>query len=200
MGRDRPRFRAPVRVRARVGGFTLAEVVVVMSVMAIAMAIVLPRLDRTRVNVDAQEQSLRGAMIMAQRLAIARGCDVVVAFDTAMPGLRVQVDPDGDMQPDAGEQTQWTQLEGDVRFGRGAAPALNGAAADVGFTGRENGRPAFVFHRDGSSSERGVFYLSSRRGSSSEYARDARAFELQRATGRLVAYRYTGSIWRKEIP
>lgn len=179
-------------------GFTLAEVVVVLGVMAILAAIALPHFDRTAVNLDVQEQNIRGALLMAQRLAIVRGCDVVVAFDEAGRQLRVQEDPDGDMASDPGEGERWTQIEGDVRFGRGSAPALKGVTDDIGFAGRQAGRPAFVFHRDGSASERGLFYVTSVRGAQADYAGDARAFELQRATGRLVGWRYTSAGWRKE--
>lgn len=180
------------------GGFTLAEVVVVLAFIGIAMAMVLPRFDRTRMNLDAQEQNLRGALIMAQRLAVTRGCDVVVAFDAGNTSVRVQEDPDGDLVSDPGETDRWTALEGDVQFARGAAPPLDGVTADIGFSARQSGRPAFVFHRDGSASEHSLFYLTSGRGFDSRHANDARAFEVQRATGRFVTWHYDGASWRRE--
>jgi prepilin-type N-terminal cleavage/methylation domain-containing protein len=181
-------------------GFTLAEVIVVMALMAIATAMALPHLDRARLDVDSQAQSIRGVLIMAQRQAVTRGHDVVVTFDTAARLVRVQEDPNGNMVADPGERLSATAVEGEVAFSRGSAPVLrSGQGAGVNFTARVSGMPAFVFHRDGSASERAVFYLTSRRSGAGGHATDSRAFDLERATGRVIAYRYDGTAWQREF-
>ncbi len=188
-----------VRPCARAYGFTLVELLVVLGLMSLLMAVALPRIDRTRMNVDEQERALRSVLLMAQRLAVTRGYDVVVAFDTAGRAIRVQEDPDGDALADPGERVTVTQLTGDVLFARGSVPVLRaGAGADMSFTGRQSGLPMVVFHRDGSTSEAGTFYLTTRRGLGAGYASDGRAFDLQPGTGRLLAYRYDGQSWRRE--
>ena len=188
------------RARLCADAFTLLELLVVLGLVGVAAAIALPRFDRTRMNVDAQAVSVRGVLMMAQRAAVTRGEDVLVVFDTAGRLLRVQEDPNGNMARDAGEQVTATVVEGDVVFDRGSAPALRvGQETGVNFAGRQSGQPVLVFHRDGSASEAGVFYLTTKRSANGNYAADTRAFDVQRATGRAVAYRYDGSVWRREL-
>lgn len=181
------------------GGFTLVELAFGLMLISIIMMIALPRWDRTRIQVDSQDQALRGVLMMAQRLAVTRGYDVVVAFDSAQLLVRVQEDPNFNGALDVGERVTATPLEGEVLFGRGSAPELRtGATAAVGFTERQGALPMFVYHRDGSASEVGVFYLTSRRSAAGRYSTDSRAFDLQRATGRVLAYRYDGTAWKRE--
>ncbi len=190
-----PRVSCDVPAR---NGFTVVELAVVLGLIGAIVAIALPRFDRTRMNVDAQAQALRSVLVMAQRTAITRGCDVVVAFDTAGRWIRVQEDPDGDLVLDPGEVWNTTQLEGDIVFGRGSAPVLKpGRTPPISFSARQSGRAVLVFHRDGSASEQGTIYLSSRRSGDVAYATDARAMDVVRATGRVEAYQSTGTGWKR---
>lgn len=185
--------------RSARGGFTLIELVISMTLVGIVLAIALPRFDRSRMRVNSQSLALRNTLMVAQRLAVTRGYDVVVNFDTAQGLVRVQEDPDGDLVSDAGERVTVTQLEGEVTMRRGSAPVLaTGRVRGVNFNGRQNGMPTVVFHRDGSASEAGVFYLTTIRSLGGSHATDGHAFELARATGRVQAYRYDGSQWRRE--
>ncbi len=192
------RTRRPIHAREH-GGFTLVELMIGLMVMGIAVMIAVPRFDRSRLQVDAQDQAVRGFLMMAQRLAVTRGYDVVVTFDSAQRRLQAQEDPDFDGLVDAGERVTGAYLEGEVVFGRGSAPVLrSGATAAIGFTERQGSLPMFVYHRDGSASEVGVIYITSRRSFGGSYATDSRAFDMQRATGRLLPYRYNGSTWMRE--
>ncbi len=188
--------RSPLRARA--GGFTLVELAVVIGLIGAALAIALPRVDRTRMNVAAQTQVIRQVLLAAQRTAITRGYDVVVAFDVNAGWVRVQEDPDYDLVLDAGERVSYTQLEGDAVFGRGSAGVLKaGRLAPVSFKAVQSGRPVLVFHRDGSASEQGTIYLSTRRSTAGAYATDTRALDIVRGTGRVEAYQSTGSSWER---
>jgi hypothetical protein len=64
----------------------------------------------------------------------------------------------------------------------------------INFTKQVGGMPAVVFHRDGSASEFGGFYLTFATGNR---AKDTRAVEIERATGRAVWYRYSPPSWRR---
>ncbi len=188
----------PDRPRACATGFTLVELMVVLGLIGVAVAIALPRFDRTRMNVDAQTQAIRQVLLMAQRTAITRGYDVVVAFDPDAGWLRVQEDPDYDLVLDAGERVTYTELEGDVVFGRGSAGVLKpGRSAAVSFNARQGGLPVLVFHRDGSASEQGTVYLSTRRSKDGAFATDTRALDVVRGTGRVEAYQSTGTSWQR---
>jgi len=195
---DRPSRRTPARGRAQ-PGVTLLELLVVMSIAAVLMVIAAPSIDRTRLNMDAQETTVRSLFLMAQRLAAIRGYDVVVSIDTAGRLVYMHEDPDLDMQVDAGERISAVKLDGALAFGRGTAPILrSGLTSAISFVGREASRPAVVFHRDGGVSEGGTFYLTSNRSGNTAYAKDSRAFDLERASGHLVAYRYSGSAWVRD--
>lgn len=195
----RPRSRLRASALRGTRGFTLVEVAFALMLIGIIVAMAVPRFDRTRMQVDGQDQALRGLLMMAQRLAVTRGYDVLVVFDSAKGLVLVQEDPDADGVRDAGERVTGTLLEGEVVFGRGSAPALRaGATAGLAFTERQGSLPMFVYHRDGSASEVGVLYLTSRRSSGGRFATDSRAFDLQRATGRLLPYRYDGTSWKRE--
>jgi len=184
--------------RRALDGFTLIELMIVMGLIGIILAIALPRFDRTRMNVDGQARAVRSILLLAQRTAITRGYDVAVAFDTAGRWIRVQEDPDGDLSADPGEVTSSTELEGDAVFGRGSAAVLRpGRTAPISFAARQSGRPVLVFHRDGSASEQGTVYLSTRRSTGGAYAADARALDIVRATGRVEAFAYTGTTWNR---
>jgi prepilin-type N-terminal cleavage/methylation domain-containing protein len=179
--------------------FSLVELLIAMTLIAIVTTIAFPHIDMARLRVDGQGQAVRNVLMMAQRLAVTRGYDVVVSFDTAAGLLRVQEDPDADLVKDANERVTATKIEGDVVLQRGSAPVLSaGRTQGVNFTARAGGFPALVFHRDGSASEAGVFYLTTVRSLTGGHQTDARAFEIARATGRVQAYHYDGQAWQRE--
>ena len=187
------------RVPAR-RAFSLIELLIVMTLGAIIVTIALPRFDRMRMTVDAQDQAIRSLLMMAQRLAVTRGYDVVVAFDTAAGLVRVQEDANSNMLVDAGERVTWTKIEDGVKLGRGTSPVLRtGATQAATFTARQGTLPVVVFHRDGSTNEAGTLYLSTVRAQGSAYTTDGHALDVQRATGRVLPYKYSGSTWDREF-
>ncbi|MEA3244609.1 MAG: hypothetical protein U9Q74_00490, partial [Gemmatimonadota bacterium] len=100
---------------------------------------------------------------------------------------------------DAGEHVRSVRLGESIVFGRGSAPAYAPLGSDgVVFTKKVGGLPAVVFHRDGSASEAGGFYVTSVVASrGSDRPTDARVVTVERATGRASWLRYGANGWVK---
>lgn len=176
--------------------FTLIELLIVLAMIGIVAAMAVPRLDFTRYRVDSAMQGIGTTMLVAQRLAVTRQHDVIVKFDLPGAALIVHEDADNDGVVVAGERVRRFPLGEHIVFGRGGAPPgpIPGSGNEVTFTRRVGGMPAVVFHRNGSASEAGGFYLTSKRAVSSPgYETDARGVEVERGTGRVSWYRYTSS-------
>ncbi|HEU4454432.1 MAG TPA: hypothetical protein VFR81_15295, partial [Longimicrobium sp.] len=135
----------------------------------------------------------------AQRAAVARQHDVVVAVDVPGRALRVHYDTDGDGRVDTGEVVRRERLGEGAVFGRGSAPAWLPGAAAVSFAGRQDGMPAVTFRRSGSASEEGGFYVTSARAQAAGLAKHARAVVVDRATGRPGWASYTGGQWKRDF-
>jgi prepilin-type N-terminal cleavage/methylation domain-containing protein len=176
-------------------GFTLIELVMVLAMVGIVAAIAVPRLDFTRYRVDSAMQGIGTTMLVAQRLAVTRQHDVIVRFDVPGGALIVHEDSDNDGVVDSGERVRRVPLGEQVVFGRVGAPAapIPGLGSQVTFSRVAGGMPAVVFHRNGSASEAGGFYLTSKRALLNPgHESDTRAVEVERGTGRVSWYRYTG--------
>lgn len=179
-------------------GVTLLELLLVLAIVSIMGLLVAPRMELVRYRMDGATRGGVTALIAAQRVAVKRQHDVVVAFDVTHDRLRIHEDADNDGEIDPGEDTRHIPLNEEVRFGLGTAPARAGGAAPVNFTEQQGGLPAIRFIRNGSASEEGVFYLtSSRAEGQTGYANDTRAIEVERATGRVTWYQFESPSWKK---
>jgi prepilin-type N-terminal cleavage/methylation domain-containing protein len=179
------------------GGFSLVEMLMVIVVMSLVLAIAAPRIDVANFQVSSAVQSLSTTSAAAQREAITKQHDVILIFDAAARQLRLVWDVDSDGVVDAGERNRVVALDDRVVFGRGTAPARAFGAAPINFVDQIGGLPALTFHRNGSASGIGGFYLTTRAGAAgvAGKARDTRAAEIVRATGRTEWWRYSGSAW-----
>jgi prepilin-type N-terminal cleavage/methylation domain-containing protein len=180
----------PKSVRA---GFTLIEMLIVVSVMGIIAAMALPRLRSAQFDADAGMRTIQAALQQAQRIAIVRQADVMVSFDTANARVRIVYDANNNHQLDAGEEVHWKPLEPGDRFVIPPAGVQMAAAASVvgtSLASRDN-FPTVYYHRDGAVSSELELYISSNRINKS----DVRAVHVRQATGRVQAYRYNGSTW-----
>lgn len=184
----------PLRSRS---GFTLAELMIVVAMIGIVATIAIPNIHLGQFQANAAMQSVGSVLMSSQRLAVTRQHDVVVRFDTNNNVITVLNDTDDDGTKDLSEVQRAFPLGDGIIFGRGAAPARPGASTTVTFTRVTNGMPSVTFHRNGSASQNGGFYLVSPRRSYGESGAHARYVEITRSTGRPAWYRYTGSAWKR---
>lgn len=179
-------------------GFTLIELVMVMAMIGIMVGIAAPRIDIAGYRVSSAHQVLGTTILTAQRQALTQQHDIVVRFDTATRSLVVHQDRDNDAAVDVGEHVRRVPLGESVVFGLGDAPARDALSTAISFTQRVDGDPALTFHRDGSASEGGGFYVTSNKAAGDgNFPQHSRLVIVERSTGRATAYRYLGSTWRK---
>jgi prepilin-type N-terminal cleavage/methylation domain-containing protein len=181
-------------------GVSLAELLLVLVMIGLLAAISLPRIDYVRFRTDGGMQAVGTALLASQREAVARQHDVAVLFDIPGRSLRVLYDANNNRVADPGERVRVVALDDHVVFGRGAASARGFGTGAVGFTRQVAGLPAVVFHRNGSASEAGGVYLTSRRAAAgTSHASDTRAIEMVRATGRPEWFLYDGNQWKRRF-
>lgn len=180
-------------------GFTTIELLLVITVIGLLTAIAVPKIDILRYRVESGIQIVGTTLLAAQRAAVTRQHDVIVTFDEVNRRVIVHRDENNNGQVNGTEHTHAVALDDAVVFGRGGAPARAFGGAAVNFARTVNGLPAVIFHRNGSASSAGGLYLTSGRaaGGDATYARDTRALEMVRATGRAEWWRYHGSGWTR---
>ena len=187
-------------IARRRGGYSLAEVLTVIALIGIITAMAVPRIDVSGRQATAAEQAAGLTLTAAQRAAVARQHDVVVAFDVAAAAMRIHYDADNDGRIDGGELVRHEALGSGAVFGRAGAPAYRIGSGPVSFTRTQDGKPAVTFHRNGSASEEGGFYVTSARAEAERTPRHARVVVVDRATGRptWATYRTEGG-WKRDF-
>lgn len=185
------------KVSSTRSGFSLVEVLLVIVIIGIVVGMVAPRIDVANFQVSSAVQALSTSSAAAQREAITKQHDMILVFDEANRQLRLVWDVDSDGTIDAGERIRVITLDERVVFGLGTAPARPFGAAAINFVDQIGGLPALTFHRNGSASGIGGFYLTTLGGAAGDprKARDTRAAEIVRATGRTEWWRYNGVAW-----
>jgi prepilin-type N-terminal cleavage/methylation domain-containing protein len=172
-------------------GFTLIELLVVLTVVGVLLGLSLLRADFEKAALDTAIQEIGLALGAAQRNATLRQHDVVVLIDAQARSFTIHSDENNDGVLGDGEAVRRVQLGDGVEFGRSGADAAPIGQATITFTKIVQGKPAIIFHRNGSSSEYGGFYLTHTSGGT-EYAR---AIEITRSTGQVRCYSYDAGQW-----
>lgn len=179
-------------------GFTLIEIVIVLTIIGLLAAIAIPQIDLGKYQANSAMQGVGSTLLAAQRLAVTKQHDVVVTFDAATNGMRIHEDADNDGTVDATERDLRYPMGDKVVFGRGGAPQHPIGAGPITFTKVVRGLPAVIFHRNGSASESGGFYLTTRRAiNAGGIPTDGRVLEIERSTGRASWYRFDGTAWQR---
>jgi Tfp pilus assembly protein FimT len=175
------------------------ELMLVITIMGMMAGIAFSRVDIAKMEANSAVQVLSTSMVAAQREAITKQHDVILTFDAGQRTVRMVWDRDSDGTIDAGERIRAIPLDGRIGFGLGGATPRAFGANPINFDRDIGGRPALIFHRNGSASGIGGFYLTSTRAvaSPATYSSDTRAVEIVRATGRTEWHRWTGTAWKR---
>jgi hypothetical protein len=119
-----------------------------------------------------------------------------VLFDASNNTVRIHEDLNDNRTVDPGELMRAIPFGEQVVLGQGSAPPYASVGpGPVTFTKRVNGVPMVSFHRNGAASEYGGVYFTSSRALQGGHVSDARLLVIERATGRVTRYRYTGATW-----
>jgi Tfp pilus assembly protein FimT len=172
---------------------------IVLVVIGLVVGLAAPKIDVIKFRIGSAMQGVGMSMLAVERQAITQQHDVIVMFDVPNNLIRIHDDANNNGLVDPGERVRGMPLGEGIVYGRPASvtPRPTGTGA-VSFTKVVAGLPAVVFHRDGSASEAGGFYLTSNRAlQAGTHLDDTRSVELERATGRALWFKYGVGGWQQ---
>lgn len=185
------------RSRAR-PGFTMIELLMIVTIIGLMALMVLPRIRVDNVSVDTAARAVSMSMMVAQRDAVSRQQNVIIAFDTAAHTVRTVWDANNNGVIDAGERAHPFLLPEKVILGRpGSVPQLGGMSEAPSTSRSTPTGPYFIMQRNGAMDRSEVMYFTTRKSMGSGPDHDVRAVAIARATGRTVWYKWDGSVWRR---
>jgi len=176
------------------GGFTLVELLYVVILIGILAGLAAPFIDVTRFRMNSAVVEVTTELMAAQRYAVLRGHDVVVAFDEERRWMRVHLDANNDGLVQSDENTKVAQLGDGVMFGRAEGATLTPSTQVITFTQQQGMLKALTFHRNGSASEAGVVYITASKG---VYSKSNRAVEVIRSTAKVKCWSYSTGSWQE---
>lgn len=180
---------------ARRRGYTILELTVVLIMVSIIAGMAVPRLNYEKYRADAAMRTVRTVLQSAERNAIMRQTNVVVGFDAAARQMVIVEDANNNCTYDAGERKMIRPLEDGAKF---AVPPTSYSGMSAPAVYGSNlctmlGVSAIQFLRDGAASTDLEVYLTSSRGTVTDF----RLVRVVQATGRADGYRYDGTLWKR---
>lgn len=181
----------------RGAGFSLVEMLIVVSILGLVLAMGLPRIDPNRYKADAAAVTLRSLLMQAQRDAIVRQHDLIVNIDTAKARLILGYDKNDDGNIQMTERVRIQALPEGDRYMRPPSYLTESGMDEYGsYRGNAiktvSGLPSVIFRRDGSVSSALELYVSTKRAKNSDF----RVVTVVQATGRTSFQRYVGTAWK----
>lgn len=133
-------LRPPRQLRRPPRGYTLAEVLLTVTITGLALALAIPRLRTDKRQVDTAVREATMAFLRAQREAVVRQHNVLLVFDTAGRTLQTVMDANNNARIDANERVSVVPLPDQVLLQRPAGvPAVPGDTTGVGQMGGSRG-------------------------------------------------------------
>ncbi len=168
-------------------GVSLMEMLIVIVLIGILAGIAASRLDWMRYRADAALRGVQADLATAQRTAVSLQTDVRV---TTLTGdrLRIHEDANNSGTIDASERVTYSVLDNGFTLGQAGIPDLPAPADPTDLS-----TLTVVFHRDGSASRGGAFYIASPTNDSD--CKYCRAVAVARSTGRTVGYSHASLAW-----
>jgi len=175
-------------------GFTLVEVIYVVILLGILAGFAAPFINVAKFRMNSGVIEVATELMAAQRYAVLRGHDVVVAFDLENQWMRIHLDANNNGMIDTGEDTRAAQLSEGVSFGRASGDPLTPSTETVTFTQYQGDLRSLTFHRNGSASELGAIYLTFNK---SAMPSSNRAVLVIRSTAKVKCYSYESGTWQE---
>lgn len=181
-------------------GYTLIEMMIVITLIAIVTATAMPHIDYQAGRQDGAARAVRGALQQAQAYAVSSQHEVWVVVDAGKNRVIAVQDPSDSNQYVTTDHYWSIPMQEGAKLGLGAVSPLPGDAAPtlgVAITTPATIAPGalssvttgFVFRADGAVSSNAQIYITSLRGQ----ARDSRAIDVTQATGRVDLYKYNAT-------
>lgn len=177
---------------SRRSGFSMLELTVTIVIIGMMAAMALPKMDLARMRSDAVLRQISMICVQAQRTALAKQYNVLVAFDVANGRVRFVEDKNNSNTFDAGDRDTWTTLDPDVEF-TSAPAALEGSTQPVTFARPRllDGLPMVVFRRNGAASSDGVVFVTAKPSDPGA----TRGLTITQSTGRAEGFKWNGANW-----
>jgi prepilin-type N-terminal cleavage/methylation domain-containing protein len=186
-------------------GYTLIEMMIVVTLIAIVTATAMPHIDYQAFRQDASARAIRSAMQGAQAYAVSSQHNVFVAIDQPHSVLYVVYDYNDNLQWDQanGEHVIAVPLQDGAQIAQppSALPGAGAPTSGIGMTtpnnnlqvaGKTTSTQGYVYRADGAVSTDVQIYINSKRG----LVKDWRAISIIPATGRVDWYKYVNSTWK----
>lgn len=186
-------------------GYTLVEMLIVVTMIAIITAFAMPHIDYQAYRQDAAVRGVRGALQQAQAYAVSSQHNVFVDVDQPKGVLYVVYDYNDNLTWDSGnnEHVLAVPLQDGVVIAQPTVvlPSVGAPTAGIGMTtpatvtvtGKTSSQLGFVYRADGAVSTDVQIYLNSKR----HAVRDWRALNVTPATGRVDWYKLVNGVWVK---
>ena len=183
--------------RGRRHGFSLIELLIVMSLLAILATMAIPKSRTSQYRADAAAVLTRSLLQTSHRNAITRQSNVIVSIDTVNQRLRFVEDFNNNDTLNITDRVTFRRLEEGARFARPPMGRVGGGSATGAVEGSAlrmvSSLPGVIFRRDGSASTDLELYVTMRAAVATEY----RALVVAPTTGRVDLYRWTGTAWAR---
>lgn len=177
-------------------GYTIIELMLVLSLIAIMAAMAIPKISFLRYKQDAVGRLVQRTLITAQQRALRNNTNVLFVMDYAASRMRVVEDTNANGAIDGSEPWQSWKLAEGARFSI-PATTVDGSTAyyatGPGVSTLSAG-PTITFYPSGSASGDAFVYVGVATGRTDAL----RAIEFAGATGRTRLWRYANGAWRRD--